>query len=110
VNQARRAHPALQQLERLRFLDIDNAEMIAYAKTSSGSDDAVIVVVNLDPFAARDATVRVPHDAIGLSPGEPYDVEDLLTGARYAWSEWNYVHLDPINAEPAHLLRVIPRS
>ncbi len=106
VNRARRNNPALQQLTNLRFLDIDDERLIAYAKWSDDRANVVIVVVNLDPFAPREAMVRVPPDAVGVAPGESYQAHDLLTGATYAWGDLNYVRLDPVTGEPAHVLLV----
>ena len=40
-----------------------------------------------------------------MAPGQRYRVTDLLTGASYEWSEYNYVRLDPAY-QPAHILRV----
>ncbi|MEZ5287373.1 MAG: glycogen debranching protein GlgX [Vicinamibacterales bacterium] len=68
------------------------------------------MVVNVDPFNGHAGMLDVPQEVIGLSPGETYDVEDILTGARYTWGDRNYVYLDPIGAEPAHVLRVIRRG
>jgi starch synthase (maltosyl-transferring) len=106
VNQARRDNSALQQFMNLRFLEIDNDQLIAYVKWSQDGTNHVIVVVNLDPFAAHEAQVRVPPEAVGVAAGASYWVRDLLTGARYLWEERNYVHLDPVAAEPAHILYV----
>jgi starch synthase (maltosyl-transferring) len=106
VNAARRDNPALQQFVSLRFLDVDNDRLIAYVKRSPDGGNAVIVVVNLDPHAAHAGTVRVPPDAIGVVPGRPFEVHDLLMGQRYEWTESNHVHLDPARGEPAHILRV----
>jgi starch synthase (maltosyl-transferring) len=66
----------------------------------------VLVVVNLDPFNARKATVSVPLQEIGASSRGSFRVLDLLTDASYTWTDRNYVHLDPIGGEPAHLFRV----
>jgi starch synthase (maltosyl-transferring) len=104
VNHARRNNPALQQLTNLRFLDVDDDRLIAYVKWSHDRANVVIVVVNLDPFAPREAMVRVPPETIGLAPGEAYQVHDALNGAVYAWGDLNYVRLDPVTGEPAHIL------
>jgi len=110
INRARRDNPALQHLENLTFLEVDHDSVIAYAKATPDLRNAVIVVVNLDPFAAHASTIAVPPEAIGVQPGEPYEVEDILTSARYTWGDRNYVHLDPVGGEPAHVLRVIRRA
>jgi starch synthase (maltosyl-transferring) len=47
----------------------------------------------------------VPPEVMSASPGQHYEVADLLTGANYTWSDRNYVRLDP-TAQPAHILRV----
>jgi starch synthase (maltosyl-transferring) len=105
VNRARRDNPALQHLANLRFLDVDNDQLLAYVK-GTVDDDRVIVVVNLDPLAAQAGVVHVPPDAVGVATGERYDAADLLTGQRYTWGESNYVRLDPAAGDPAHILRV----
>ena len=104
MNRARRENPALQRLDNLRFLTIHDDQLIAYVKRDRGN--AVIVVVNLDPYAARAATLEVPPDALGISADIPYVVHDVITDHRYTWSRLNYVRLDPIGGEPVHILRV----
>lgn len=105
VNRARREHAALQQFTNLRFLEIDNDRLIAYLKWADGSP-AAIVVVNLDPFAAHEGTLLVPPDAVGVGPGASYGVHDILTGRQYTWTERNYVRVDPVAGEPAHIFCV----
>jgi len=102
LNEARRAHPALQQLRDLRFLDTRNDGLIAYLKRHE--DDAVITVVCLDAQWAQEGLVDVPGDC-GL-PSD-FQVQDLLDGARYDW-HWgdNYVRLQP-GVKQAHLLRIV---
>ena len=39
------------------------------------------------------------------SPGQPYEVEDLVTGAQWTWSDHNFVMLDAFT-EPVHILHV----
>ena len=88
-------------------MDLESHDrLIAYAKWSQDGANHVIVVVNLDPFAAHEARVRVPPEAVGVAAGASYWVRDLLTGARYLWEERNYVRLDPVATEPAHILLV----
>jgi starch synthase (maltosyl-transferring) len=106
VNRARRENPSLRLFTNLRFLDVTDDHLLAYVKATPDGGNAVIVVVNLDPFAAHWGTVHVPPDAVGVAPGVAYDVHDVLTGATYAWRDYNYVRLDPRDGEPAHLLVV----
>jgi starch synthase (maltosyl-transferring) len=106
VNAARHGNPALQLFQNLRFLDITSEHLIAYAKATPDGANAVIVVVNLDPFAAHDAVLRVPEEAIGLAPGALFTVRDALTGEAFTWGAENYVRLDPQRGEAAHVLVV----
>ncbi|MGN6472449.1 MAG: alpha-1,4-glucan--maltose-1-phosphate maltosyltransferase, partial [Mycobacteriales bacterium] len=103
LNTFRRSHPALQQLRNLRFHFVDQPQVIAYSKRDG--EDCVLVVVNLDPHAAREATVYLDMPALGLDWGETFDVTDAVTGLSYAWGQANYVRLDPFG-EPAHLFSV----
>ena len=106
VNRARRENRALQQLPNLRFLDIDHDQLIAYVKWTDDGSNRVIVVVNLDPFAAHEGTLHVPADAIGVADGQPFAVRDVLADRRYVWGHRNYVRLDPVAGEPAHIFRI----
>ncbi len=102
LNAARRAHPALQRNDTLRFHATDNDQLIAYSKTSG--DDAVLVVVNLDPRYPQSGWVQLGQ--FGGGSGEPIEVHDLLTDARYRWEgTQSFVILDPA-AMPAHVLAI----
>jgi len=106
VNTARRDNPALQLFDNLRFLDVGDDNLIAYVKATPDRANAVIVVVNLDPHAAHASTVRVPEPELGLAAGTTYEVVDVLTDQTFTWRDSNYVRLDPIEGEPAHVLVV----
>ena len=106
VNRMRRDHPALHRDERLRFHQIDDPHLLCYSKTSADLADVVLVVVNLDPHRAHDAWVELALDELGLGADEAYDVDDVLTGARWEWrAARNWVRLDPA-VMPAHVLVV----
>ncbi|HEX5483582.1 MAG TPA: alpha-1,4-glucan--maltose-1-phosphate maltosyltransferase [Terriglobia bacterium] len=111
VNRARKENPALQSNSNLLFHKLDNDQLIAYSKMTADRSNVVLVVVNLDPRWAQSGWVNLPLEDLGLSPYIPFEIHDLLTGARYTWrGPRNYVRLDP-NAIPAHLFRVgRPRS
>ena len=65
----------------------------------SGSD-TVLVVVNLDPYQTREATVWLDMAALGAD--REFIVKDELTGESYRWGRANYVRLDPAT-QPAHI-------
>jgi starch synthase (maltosyl-transferring) len=102
LNEARNAHPALQHLSNITFLDTENDGLIAYLKKTG--EDAVLAVVCLDPQWAQEGSVHVP-DHLGL-PWE-FQVQDLLDGSRYDWHVGpNYVRLAPGDRQ-AHVFRVV---
>jgi starch synthase (maltosyl-transferring) len=103
LNRVRRSHPATHWLRNVRFHEVDSPDVMAWSKRHG--DDLVLVVVNLDPHGAREATVRLDLPALGLGWGDTFTVHDEVTGAEYTWGEANYVRLDPF-AEPAHVFTV----
>ena len=106
VNGIRREHAALRSIDSLRFLEVDNDQLIAYSKTTPELDDLILTVVNLDPHRVQSGWVEVDPAALGLDPDSPYQMHELLTGARYLWNgRRNYVSLDPERA-PAHIFAV----
>jgi starch synthase (maltosyl-transferring) len=102
LNEARRAHPALQHLSNITFLDTHNDGLIAYVKRHEG--DVVLVVVNLDAQWAQEGLIHVP-DHLGLPSA--FQVQDLLDGGRYDWQVGgNFVRLAP-GERQAHVFRVV---
>jgi len=106
VNQARRDNPALQSDGSLAFFPVDNDSLICYAKATPNLDNVILTVVNLDPYNPQSGWVELELDALGLDAHAPYQMHELLTGARFLWSgPRNYVSLDPARA-PAHVFRL----
>jgi starch synthase (maltosyl-transferring) len=99
LNEIRRENHAFQHVENVLFLEAENDQLLAYAKRSG--DNAVIVVVNLDPHASQEGVAVVPA-ASGLPPAFP--AHDLLRDETYTWHVGrNYVGLGP---GQSHVLRV----
>ncbi|MGZ4291565.1 MAG: alpha-amylase family glycosyl hydrolase, partial [Gaiellaceae bacterium] len=95
LNEIRRAEPALQRLEDLRWLETENDRLVAFAK------DDVIVVVNLDPHELQEGVCVVPV-ALRLPPA--FDARELLSGRAFTWRAGrNYVRLGP---GKSHILKV----
>ncbi len=111
LNEIRRAHPALRQLRNLTLHWSDDDAILVYSKhldaalSPDGRSDTVIVVVNTDPHSVRQTMVHLDTRVWGVEPGAPYEVEDLVTGARWTWADHNYVMLDAFT-EPVHILHV----
>jgi starch synthase (maltosyl-transferring) len=108
LNEIRRQHPALQQLRNLTVHSSDDESILVFSKQARagvGEEDLVIVVVNVDPHAARETTVHLNMPALGMDWQDTFAVHDELTGQSWRWGERNYVRLDPYH-EPAHVLTV----
>ena len=109
INAVRRANPALHSNDSLHFHATDNPQLLCYSKTTAQLDNTLLVVVNLDPVYEQSGWTDLDLVQLGLEPGQNFDVEDLLTGARYTWRDRrNYVVLRP-GVQPAHLLRILPQ-
>ncbi|MFO7302861.1 MAG: alpha-1,4-glucan--maltose-1-phosphate maltosyltransferase [Acidobacteriota bacterium] len=106
LNRIRREHPALQRDDTLRFHNVDNPLMLCYSKVTADRSDALLIVVNLDPFYRQSGWVNLDLRVLGLEEGVAYEVDDLLTGDRFVWhGAVNYVELSPERA-PAHVLNI----
>ena len=108
LNRARRDNPALQQTSNLRFLGIEDSNVIGFVKESVDNSNIVAGAIAL----SRDVhdvwlplgDVQVPS-ADGPKPVAA--VENLMTGERHA-VEWGGIRLwiDP-ERDPAVLLRCL---
>jgi starch synthase (maltosyl-transferring) len=104
VNHIRRANPALQSDWSLRFHASDNDQLLCYSKSQPGN--TLLMVVNLDLQYAQSGWVSFDPVRFGLPVDAPFEVQDLLSGARYTWHGGrNFVRLDP-GVAPAHILQL----
>jgi starch synthase (maltosyl-transferring) len=105
-NRIRRENPALQSDHSLRFFDTDNEQLLAYGKQTPDGANQIVCVVNLSPHHAHGGWVELDLAMLGIEHGRPYQMHDLLSGARYLWNgPRNFVQLDP-QRSPAHVFRV----
>ncbi len=106
INGIRRENPALQEYKNLEFYETFNEPMLCYGKRTADNANMIVIVVNLDPFATHEDTIRLPLSKFGIQEGQSYQMHDLLTGAVYVWKgPSNYVRLDP-QVNPAHIFLV----
>lgn len=105
LNRIRRENPALQQDHQLYFFAVDNENLLCYAKTTEDNADIILVVANLDPHHSQSGWVTLSLDVLDLD-ARPYQVHDLLTGARFLWNgARNYVEINP-QVSPAHIFKL----
>jgi starch synthase (maltosyl-transferring) len=108
LNEARRANSALQQTEKLRFISIDDTNVIGFLKESVNGDSVVAIAVALSAdshdvwFPIGDAEIGHGNDRRKVAA-----VENIITGERHA-VEWGGIrlHIDPAR-DPAVLLRCL---
>ena len=104
VNRIRRDNPALQQNLTLQFHETSNDDILCYSK-SAGSD-VVLTIVNVDPHNTQAGYVDLDLAVLDLDANQPFQVHELLSGARYTWhGPRNYVSLNP-HVVPAHIFRI----
>jgi starch synthase (maltosyl-transferring) len=101
LNRIRRENPALQRLDNVTFLETENEQLFGYLKRTG--DNAVLVVVNLDPFSVQEGVCVLPAST-GLPPA--YPVRELVSDQQWTWNIGrNYVRLGPGQAHVLRLLR-----
>ncbi len=106
LNKIRHENPAMQTNHTIKFHPIENDQLIAFTKQSDDQKNTILVVVNLDYHHTQSAILDLQLEDLGLMPGQPYELADLLTGARYEWNGWrNFISLNP-HALPAHVFRI----
>jgi starch synthase (maltosyl-transferring) len=106
LNRFRHANPALREFTNLRFLDCQNDNILAYAKTTADCSNIVLAVVNLDPFAAQEDEIVLPLSDWGLAEDAQFSLEEAFTGRVIAQQGARArFRLDP-EANPSLLFRV----
>jgi starch synthase (maltosyl-transferring) len=109
LNRLRRENRALMQTADLRFLAMDDDEVIGFVKESPNRDNAVAVAIALAGGRARTFWMHFGHFEIGPEGARRpvRAVEDLRTGERRAL-EWGGLRLtiDPAD-DPALLFRCL---
>lgn len=96
LNWIRREHAALRNDWSLRFLSVNNEQLLAFGKTLEDGREIMVVVVSLDPHHTQSGWLELPGEVLGVEEGRPYKVQDLLSGKQYLWQgSRNYVEVDP---------------
>ncbi|GAC1348763.1 MAG: alpha-1,4-glucan--maltose-1-phosphate maltosyltransferase [Vulcanimicrobiaceae bacterium] len=104
INAIRRENPALHDWRNITFYRADDDAVLFYGKRTG--DNVLLVAVNLDPFAARDALLWLPTGDFGIADDETYALEELLGQTRHLWRgsphRWR---LDP-QTNPVAIFRI----
>ncbi|HEY7926713.1 MAG TPA: alpha-1,4-glucan--maltose-1-phosphate maltosyltransferase [Candidatus Dormibacteraeota bacterium] len=107
VNDIRRRHrEAIALLGTLRIHHIDSDQMLCVSRISDDGADVLLVIVNLDPHNAHEATTWLDLATLGIPADTAFSAHDELTDTTYWWrGPANYVRLDPA-VQPAHILHL----
>jgi starch synthase (maltosyl-transferring) len=94
LNTVRRRHPALRQLNTLRFLEVDNDALLAFVKSDPATGDRVLCVVTLDPERVERGVVLLGPESgpVGVT------VRDELSGETVEVADKFEVTIDPFRA------------
>ena len=109
LNRLRRANPALLQTGNLRFMAVDDDQVIGFVKETAAGDNAVAVAIALSGARPREFWLHLGDTEIGPTGARTKiaALENLATGERHAIS-WDGVRLN-INPteDPALLFRCL---
>ena len=107
LNQIRKENEAFRDYANIRFIDVENDQILAYFKWNQDLSNVIICVVNLDPEKKQETTLKLDLPAMGLGEGEEFEVIDLVYEETYQWRDsTNFVSLDPV-IKPVHVLKVV---
>jgi starch synthase (maltosyl-transferring) len=96
MNRLRNTHPALQDFTNLAFYNAWNENILYYGKRTADLSDFLLFHVCLDPHGAQECDFEVPLWEFGLPDHASIEVEDMVTGHRFAWrGKTQHLRLDP---------------
>jgi starch synthase (maltosyl-transferring) len=96
LNRIRRENPALWDFRNITFLNAWNDNVLSYLRITPEKDNALLILVNLDPKNRQECTYEVPLWEFGLPDHGVIAVEDLLGGYKFTLSgKTHRIALDP---------------
>ena len=108
LNRIRRDNPALWDFRNIAFLNAWNDNVLSYLRMTKAKDNALLILVNLDPKNRQDCTYEVPLWEFGLPDNGSIEVEDLLGGETFRLhGKTHRIALDPVE-RPVAIWRLVP--
>ncbi|KFJ07384.1 Alpha-amylase family protein [Bifidobacterium tsurumiense] len=110
LNAIRREHAACMSYHSLTLLESSDPSILAFARhipahaNAQGTDDTVIVIVNLDGHNNHQAMIHIDREQLGLGSGE-IRLHEELTGRNFTWGDDNFVSLSPWE-DVAHIFTI----
>ena len=107
LNRIRRDNPALHSHLGVTFRPAYNDNILLFTKQTATRDNVLLIAINLDPYNAQEADIELPLWEFGLHDGASITAEDLMNGARFAWSgKYQRIRLDPYGGLPFSIWRL----
>lgn len=107
LNRIRRDNPALHSHLGVAFRPAYNDNILLFTKQTPGRDNVLLIAINLDPTQAQEADIELPLYEFGLHDGATIGVDDLMNGARFAWTgKHQRIRLDPNGGLPFSIWRL----
>ncbi len=96
LNSIRKKYDVLQHTANLKFLEIDNDQILYYGKFNVNSNGGLLILVNLDPSNEQLGKFKIPLNQLGLYQKGSYQVQELLSDRYYIWEgETQTIKLNP---------------
>lgn len=110
LNAIRNDHTALQMQGNISFLNAGSDSVVAYVRVSPQRDEAIMVIVNLDPHHRQECAYEAPLWEFGLPDDGVIEVDDLLFGGRFTlYGKSHQIALDPAH-NPVIIWRLVAPS
>ncbi|NOX99792.1 MAG: alpha-1,4-glucan--maltose-1-phosphate maltosyltransferase [Verrucomicrobia bacterium] len=107
LNQIRQENPALHEYANIEFIPTENDQIIAWIKWTGDCDQAIIVIVNLDPKNTQESMIQLPLEKLGIPAEQSFEVSDLMFDESYNWQgHSNFISLSP-RSKPMHVLKIV---
>jgi starch synthase (maltosyl-transferring) len=108
INLIRKARPALQEYDNVRFFEVQNDNLIGFVKATPDNSDIVLVMCNLNPYEAQEAWFNIPIEGMGIGPEQQFMAVDELNDETHSWmGSWQHLRLDP-KVNPAVIMHIRP--
>lgn len=96
LNRIRRSHAALQSHLGIRFLEVNNEQILFYSRYSPERDSIVLVAVSLDPHHRQGGRLALPLEDWGLPEHAAVPLHDLFDDHRFRLhGRYHHVELTP---------------
>jgi len=109
LNEIRRDEPALARVRPPLLQSIDDPQLLAWCRYDDLSGNRVLVVVDMNPVAARTARLTLDLEPLGLAGVAALTAHDLLDDTDELWTT-DAIRIACSPEEPVRVFRLAPAS